>query len=393
MRHGAVANDLPIDTDLESVAHVLNRAGHESGYIGKWHLAGVPRDQSVPAEERMGFQSWKVRQCSHDYLNPEYHDESGVLHKVPGYEPEIQTDLAKSFISENQSNPWGLVLSWGPPHDPYDKVPEKYRKLFDPEKLKLRPNVPEMIRHNLKKEVSQETIREWMAGYYAHIAGLDEQFGRLVQHVKDLGLWENTLIVYTSDHGDLLGSQGLTLKQLPYEESAHIPLILGGGVPELRQGECKELIGFVDLFPTLLGMMGLSYSTEIDGSDLSQLLRCESAKGREEIYLYNPIPCHHGVDRGDGCWRAIRKGNHVFALNLDDDSDWFLYDVVQDPFQLNNLLGKSEEDDRVASELRRDLMREVGRYDAALPWPELIDQLGLRDRWNTSQRYFDLPEM
>ncbi|MGE9293654.1 MAG: sulfatase-like hydrolase/transferase, partial [Puniceicoccales bacterium] len=372
MKHRAAANDLPIDSSLESVAHVLNRAGYQSGYIGKWHLAGVPREQAVTPENRLGFQHWKVRQCSHDYLKPEYHDEEGVLHQCPGYEPAVQTDLAQAFIREHQDQPWGLVLSWGPPHDPYAAVPDRYKKLFDPDKLSLRPNVPERIEKSYRGPLDRDAIGHDLAGYYAHIAALDEQFGRLVQHVKDLGLWENTLIVYTSDHGDLMGSQGFTQKQLPYEEAAHVPLLIGGGLPQLRQGTCSELIGLVDLFPTLLGALDLSYASDIDGSDLSTLLSDSSAKGREALYLNNPIPCHFGMNRGDGSWRAIRKGNYCYAMNLDNDADWFLYDLAKDPYQRENLLGKTPEMDRIARELRQELLCMVRAYDDVLPWEQLI---------------------
>ena len=393
VRHRAAANDLPIDTRLESVAHVLNRAGYESGYVGKWHLGGIPRDQAVQADRRLGFKHWKVRQCSHDYLEPEYYDEKDVLHRCSGYEPAIQTDLAMAFIREQKDKPWGLVLSWGPPHDPYDEVPGKYKALFDPARLTLRPNVAERVEHSYTGPLDRDDLRRDLAGYYAHIAALDEQFGCLLQHVKDLGLWENTIIVYTSDHGDLMGSHGMVQKQMPYEESVHIPLLVGGGLSQLRRGRCVELIGLVDLFPTLLGALGLAYASDIDGSDLSPLLSQREAKGKEAIYLNNPIPCHLGADRGDGSWRAIRKGNHCYAMDLDDGVDWFLYDLQEDPFQLNNLLGSSPQMDQLARELRAELLEMVKRHDAPLPWEKLIEKFDLVDAWNTSQRYFKLPEL
>lgn len=393
MQHGAIANDLPIRTDLESIGTVLNQGGYHSGYIGKWHLAGVPRDQVVAPADRLGFQTWKVRQCSHDYLHPEYHDEAGALHQVPGYEPAIQTDLARDFIDTHTAEPWGLILSWGPPHDLYHEVSDEYLKRFDPDNIELRPNVPEVIQHTKNSQKTRAEIREWLAGYYAQITALDEQFGRLIEKLKTSGQWEHTLVVYTSDHGDLLGSQGKTRKQLPHEESARIPLIIGGGLHNLRQGVCDELIGFVDLAPTTLGALGLSFESAIAGADLSQLLFDPAAKGLDELYLYNPVPCHHSEDRGDGSWRAIRKGRYTFALNLEDEGDWFLYDNEADPYQMNNLIDRDDATKQLARELRQRVIANSERFDAPLPWPELLRQYNLVDAWNKSQRWFNRAEL
>ncbi|MGE9294645.1 MAG: sulfatase/phosphatase domain-containing protein, partial [Puniceicoccales bacterium] len=180
---------------------------------------------------------------------------------------------------------------------------------------------------------------------------------------------------------------------LPYEESAHIPLLIGGGLPQLRQGTCCELIGLVDLFPTLLGALDLSYASDIDGSDLSALLSDSSAKGREALYLNNPIPCHFGADRGDASWRAIRQGRYCYAMNLDDGTDWFLYDLAKDPYQLDNLLMKTPEMDRLASELRQELFCMVQAYDDVLPGEQLIAKYQLTEAWNTSQLFFNLPAL
>ena len=143
----------------------------------------------------------------------------------------------------SRRSPSFSFLAWGPPHDPYFTAPEKYRALYDPEKLTLRPNVPEAGRANARKT---------LAGYYAHCTALDDCLGELRRTLQETGLAENTLLVFTADHGDMLGSQGAYKKQRPYDESIRIPLLMhwpkGLGV-KARQLDAP--INSEDLMPTV----------------------------------------------------------------------------------------------------------------------------------------------
>jgi arylsulfatase A-like enzyme len=259
MKHGAISNDLPIRTDVTSVAHVWNEAGYHTGYIGKWHLAGVPRDQPVPeGAGRLGFKEWKVYNCSHSYMDAYYHDEGNELHKIEEYEPIKQTDLAIDFMKRNKNRKWALYLSWGPPHDPYFDVPEAYLDLYAKKKIKLRDNVSDSVAATTTKTLNREQIIENYKGYFAHITALDEQFARLREALEVTGQADNTIVVYTSDHGDMIGSHGLTNKQLPYEESVKVPLMVYWKGKTFA-GVCEELIGLVDLPVSLTGLLGLRY--------------------------------------------------------------------------------------------------------------------------------------
>lgn len=388
--HGAVANDLPIDPRVEGIADVLAAAGYRTGYIGKWHLAGVPRDRTVPADARLGFQEWKAHNCHHDYDAAGYHDEDEVPHRLAGYEPAGQTELAIDFIDRHRDDPWALHLSWGPPHDPYDTAPAAHRDRYSGRDLALRPNVPEHVAPTRSTRLTRDDVRRDLAGYYAHISALDEQFGRLIEALERTGQRDDTIVVYTSDHGDLLGSQGLTGKQLPYEESVRIPLLVSWpGV--VRTGATAEPIGQVDLPVTLLGLLGRRFAGPVDGADLHRVLLDAGAAGREACYLANPVPCHQAEDRGDREWRAIRTRRHTFARSAGDDGH-LLFDNVEDPYQLTNLVDDPAHA-ALRAELRAALDDLIARHDVLLPWEDYVHHLGLTDAWNASQAHFGRPTL
>jgi arylsulfatase A-like enzyme len=390
LKHGAVTNDLPINHEVESIADVFNAAGYHTGYIGKWHLDGVPRDKPVPKERRLGFQTWKVHNCSHTYHDNYYYDEQDVKCDISGYEPEAQTSLAIDFIEQNTEAPWFLVLSWGPPHAPYETAPESWNRLYADRNIELRPNVREQKR-NRQGELqyfSKAEMIEDIRGYYAHISALDEQFGRLDRALDKSGQKEQTVIAYTSDHGDMLGSQGKLKKQWPYEESIRVPLLISHEGKTVA-ARTEEMISLVDLPVTLLSMAGLSYKSEKDGKDLSALCFEESAAGLDACYIMDLIPCHQAL--GSDEWRGVRTKRYTFVRTA-SDCGYALFDNVLDPYQLNNLVNHPEYS-TIQNILFAQLETFIDTHDKLLPPDEFIENFQLKKQWNKSQRAFSLPEL
>ena len=206
---GVFLNDVPLASDAITVAKVLRNIGYDTGYIGKWHLNGDGRSSFIPRERRQGFDYWKALECTHDYNHSYYYADGPEKLQWKGYDAIAQTQDAQQYLRDHAKSdkPFFLVLAWGPPHDPYDTAPDKYRAMYSPAKLALAPNVP---------EPTDETVRKRMAGYYAHCSALDDCLGELRATLKENGLEENTLLVFTADHGDLLGSHGGSHKQQPY---------------------------------------------------------------------------------------------------------------------------------------------------------------------------------
>ena len=349
--HGVLVNDVHLDDQMPSLGKAFNSAGYMTGYIGKWHLNARGRKAPVPAESRHGFKFWKALECSHDYNNSDYYEgDSLELKRWPGYDAFAQTEEAIRFIGDhaNKENPFLLMLSWGPPHDPYDSAPEEFRRRVEAQALQLRPNVPPEKRALARQEV---------AGYYAHILALDHALGRLLATVDSAGIADDTIFVFWSDHGDMLHSHGERRKQRPWEESVHVPLLIRYPRAYGRQGRVvPELINTPDLMPTLLGLCGVTVPEGVDGTNYAPFLfgRGSAPAVGALLACYRPFG-EFTREVGGREYRGIRTERFTYAESL--AGPWLLYDNSPDPFQLNNLVDEPS-CAQVRSELQ-DMMRQM----------------------------------
>jgi len=198
--------------------------------------------------------------------------------------------------------------------------------------------------------------------------------------LEELSLADRTLVVFTSDHGDMLGSHGLIRKQKPWEESINVPLLLRqpGRVPAGRVSD--ELFGLVDLTPTLLSLVGLRPEADFQGLDLSASV-IGSGRGRDEVLIHNPICVDDG--RLQPPWWGLRTPRWTYARTLEDT--WVLFDHERDPYQMTNLAGRLE-----MAGLERELAARLETVLAAAgesirPWPEILRDLNLIDAWNARE--------
>lgn len=370
LSHRAADNSLPLPQAQRTFGEILSDAGWETGYIGKWHLDGIPSDRFTPqGPRRHGFRYWAVWNCAHDYFRGQLYLDAPEPLELPGYEPDAQTDLAIDFIQRHQDKPFALFLSWGPPHQPYEQVPETYRRIYEPGALTLPPNVE---RPNLRV----------IADYYAAVTALDWNVGRLLDALSQCDLERRTIVVFTSDHGDMLFSHGEQQKQKPWEESISVPLIVR--YPGVVPGGCTSRVLFssVDLLPSLLGLLGVSVDAGVEGTDLSAILRGASERGPSSALIGMPIPSREPPNAiGYGEWRGVRTHRYTYARGLADR--WgVLYDNEADPYQIRNVF-----DEPPWRATQRELEDELQMWlhrtgDEFLPWPEHIRRLGLREVWN-----------
>jgi len=219
---GMFLNDLYLPESELCMGEIFKSQGYDTAYIGKWHLDGHGREAYIPPSRRQGFDYWKAAECTHQYLKSHYYSgDSPEMKFWEGYDAYAQTKDAQSYIRDcaNSEKPFLLFVSFGPPHFPHQTAPAGLKKLYPPENLKLFPNVP-------PRRVAG--ARHELVGYYAHCTALDQCVGDLLSTIEETGLDKSTIIVFTSDHGEMMGAQDInpTQKQWPFDESAHIPLLL-----------------------------------------------------------------------------------------------------------------------------------------------------------------------
>ena len=365
LSHRLVNNDTALRTDVRSIAHCLNDAGYRCGYVGKWHIDCADRGVFVPpGPRRQGFDDlWASANCNHAYLNAYYYlndDPEPVW--IDGYEPDAQTDVAARYIGGRAGGgePFCLFLSFGPPHCPYRAVPQKYLDMYPPESIELMPAAADArcVGHDDGDGPSGEEDRykrEIIAGYYAHVTALDACFGRVLAALDEAGIADNTIVVFSSDHGDMLFNHNHGWKCRPWRESVGIPLIVRwpGRVPAGRV--TGGPVGIVDHMPTLLSLAGVSVPDEVEGDDLAAYVLGDESAAPRSAFINMPIVMKMFSFPE---WRGVVTRTHTYARFR--DRSWILFDDAADPMQMNNL-AESAAHEPLQQELEAELQRWLER--------------------------------
>jgi arylsulfatase A-like enzyme len=373
LTHGVFINDVPLRPSGVTMGAAFTRAGYRTGYIGKWHLYGSPNGQNerrldyIPPEKRFGFDYWKACECTHEYNRSLYYEGNDPTPKYwPGYDAFAQTDDACAFVERQAktSDPFCLVISYGPPHFPLESAPEKYRTMFREREIVLRQNVPPELRR-------QATTG--LRGYYAHMAALDECFSRLLGTLEKARIADDTIVVFTSDHGDMMQSQGLTTKLHPWDESVRVPFLLRYPRRLGRTGRrIRTPLNSPDIFPTLLGLSGMRIPDSVEGIDRSALHDARDDRG---TLIHLPVPITEARRYGFAEYRGLRTSRYTYVRSI--RGPWLLYDNDADPYQMRNLAGKAEAKD-LEARMERQLSAELKRRkDDFLPAATYLERAGL----------------
>ena len=353
---GLVVNELRVNPDHRCFGHVLTEGGYETGYIGKWHLWGneagnhlVDRSSYIPPESRkfrLGFDGyWAAFNFNHQYYKAFYFGDSPERVLVNGYEPDVQTAMAMRFIRDRAGGKkaFALFLSYGTPHDPWtaDNVPEADVRLFEGQDFPL----PETWSDNPDPYMDRDTdpdrwlshfkvnIPDFRRRYYAMTANLDGNIGRLLKFLEEMRFVDDTIVVFTSDHGEMFGAHGRVQKLTFYEEAVRVPFLVRwpGRIPA---GSVRDAcLGTPDIMPSLLGLMGLPIPAGVEGMDLSRSALGKGGPEPSEAFLQGLGHTYEWIDGFE--WRGLRDKRFTYAVYRRDGSE-HLYDDRADPLQKVN---------------------------------------------------------
>jgi arylsulfatase A-like enzyme len=375
LTHGLFLNDEEFKPKGTTLGQAFANAGYQTGYIGKWHLYGSPEGKYerrlayVPPDHRFGFQYWKACECTHSYNNSLYYeDDNPTLKYWPGYDAFAQTGDACRFIEQHSRtrDPFLMVLSLGPPHFPLNTAPEKYREACQKREIQLRPNVPTGLR--------EQAITD-LRGYSAHISAVDDCIARLLSTLQTAGISDRTIVVFTSDHGDMMRSQGLTTKHVPWDESIRVPFLVRYPQKLGNKGRrIRAVLNTPDIMPTLLALAGLAAPDGIQGMDYSKV--CEGVRPLGESAAFLQFPVSYGAARSEGIgeYRGLRTERYTYVRSR--HGPWLLYDNEADPYQMHNLCGNTE---HKAAQAKLDgaLDTYLAQYgDGFLPGVEYVTRFG-----------------
>lgn len=268
------------------------------------------------------------------------------------------------FLEQKRNRPFFAYLSYDYPHPPF-LVPERYWAAFDPEALELPPVDPnnQVSAFWGEELVNEPMIRNYLRGYYACLACVDESIGRILDYAETAGLLDDTIVVYTSDHGEAGGHHGKYEKHSFYDPEIRVPLLIR--LPGGERRRIEEVVELVDLAPTLLELAGVEPEPEatLDGTSLGDLLRGEAEGWKNRAFCENYWPARterDGTQLPEDYGRALIRDGFKCCLGGNMPEPNCLFDLRNDPNELNNLWDAPQKRMRresMAAEIQADWRR------------------------------------
>lgn len=330
---GTFRNGIPLDPSLPNLATLFGEAGYRTGYIGKWHLADT---EPVIPEERGGYQDWLAANVLEFASGPyatRFFDNDGETVELPGYRVDAQTDAAIRFIDAHKDEPFFLFCSYLEPHHD-NRIDDHPAPVGYRERYEGRWTPPDLA-------ALGGTAAQHLAGYWGMVKRLDEAFGRLMDALISLDLADNTIVLFTSDHGSHFRTRNGEYKRSCHDASIRVPTVLTG--PGFNGGgQVQQLVSLVDLPPTLLDAAGIPVPETMQGRSILPLIRRQPDAGWPDEVFVQISESEVG--------RVIRTHRWKYHIHAPDADPWTdpgsdryveasLYDLQVDPYELNNLIG------------------------------------------------------
>jgi choline-sulfatase len=362
-----------------TLPEALRDLGYYNAAIGKWHIHSWPHD--------VGFDDYVIPRMNHAHLAQQFTENGGPEFVPEGYSVDYECDRVEELIRRraDASDPFFLFYNISPPHCPMSEAPGKYLTMYRPEDIPIRPNVdlstplPDQdhwfkvyrwdyryYNHHLPytEELPADfTLQRVIAEYYGMTTWVDDSVGRMLAALDDNGLARDTIVLFTSDHGDYLGSHGRVQKGDLHEESIRTPMLLRWPAVLDHRTVADQAVGLVDVMPTLLGLLGVETPEHVQGQDVSAVARGEQGCLVDDSTV---VETGHGV--------GIRTPTHLYGLPFSPgtrelaEAPHYFWDIANDPYELENLAGTGLQPGSA-----QDLDSRLRNWDADTPWMDAGD--------------------
>lgn len=370
---GVYSNHFPIPTNQPSLAPLLKEMGYQPGYIGKWHLFGGPKPGFVPpGANRMGFDHFVGYNRGHQYMDAVFYRDTDQPYHCKRYEPDFQTEHVIDFmdqVNNDGEDPFLAYVCFGPPHFPMD-MPENWKQMYDPNAIKLPPRTPnstlqrKCFAERLEKEFNgnrdfgelskadkfpgwdmeaeeEWQIRKFIAEYYGMISNVDFNVGKLLNWLDATGIAENTIVVFFSDHGDMLGQHGsyCGIKRQAFRSSAQVPLLVRYPQHFPAGRRVTSLVDVaIDTMPTLLDVAGVRIPDSVQGASYLPLLQASQEEHTRDHVQFELMKADFGGrgQRHVSPERGIRTKDWLYVRKK--ERPIYLFDQNADPLENNNLI-------------------------------------------------------
>lgn len=371
---GMCTNHYPINLNWPGtfLPQTVKTRGYETAWIGKWHLNGGSKFDYVPREYRLGFDEFIGYSRGHHYINGIfYRNDDRTPRTSRRFEPEYQTGHLLEFMGRMVRNdrPFMAMICYGIPHSPVDMSVEPYLNMYSPENVELPPTVP-----SWKAEASAR----YRAKYYGLVSCVDDQLARIDAWLRENGIFDNTAVIFVSDHGDMCGEHGLEYKSSFHEASAHVPLAIRWPSVIASGTRVSQIVDpAVDLFPTILEMCGAELPSFAQGTSLLRAACSGYEPEREDVGYYELLKVSEEAcevldfqERKQYPERGIRTPDWLYvercgvpAVLFDRKNDKYeQFNLVTDPYSLEQM-------EQLKSALKRKMAETNDSWDIQAKYP------------------------
>ncbi|MFY0608301.1 MAG: sulfatase [Cyclobacteriaceae bacterium] len=370
-QNNVTRNDRPLNGDITTFSQVLSDKGYSTGFIGKWHLDGDGKPQWAP-ERKFGFDDnrymfnrghWKKLEDTENGPKVPTGDYSLAGADEESYTTDFLTNRAIDFMTEHKSESFSLYLSIPDPHGP-DEVRAPYDQMYTDMTFDKPRNfasnsatAPAWAKPDNNPKLTHDQ-------YFGMVRLIDDNVGKIVAFLTENNLLENTIIVFTSDHGDLRAEHGRHNKGNPLEASAKIPFIVHypAGVP--KGSIVNNALNTVDFAPTILNFMQQSVPAEMVGKDFSGLLTDPATQSQFEDITF--------LRSSSDKWIAAVTSRYKLVLSPIEDP--WLFDLEQDPDELTNYVNEASK-----ASVIKELAQKLKDYGEAQSDPYLATGTKVRN--------------